>query len=494
MKYLIYARVSPKGSSWDGTETSIQMQIDYCREYIKFHGGEVFAVITDEFYSGKDTARPGFSQIMEQLRAGNAGWDTLIVYKLSRMSRNLRDGAEIFATLFEQGKGFISATEHLDFSTPSGRAMLGVMQVFNQFEREQTAENIRNKMVSIAARGMWPTGNPPFGYKRGARKDNKLYIDPRKAQIVKDIFEMYATEKYNTVDILNKYRGTIGKSSLFTMLRNRTYLGKIIYAGHEFEGQHDAIVPESLFNIVQSLIPENPKSSRPKAQKYSYLLTGLLKCHCGCSMSPASAKGGRYHYYVCGDIACKTRVKAEKIEDAVLDQLEKYRSDDALLDRMERKLIKAKEEFLSHARPEMEEAISARREATLERDKIYKVILSMNALNDAGFLNDKLNYLTKEINRLTAKIEMLGEQTKDTSVYDDIQQELYVMRNTAKLLTEARTHNDRIGLRKIILTHIARIENIGENHYRIEPSASSSKCKEWWSMANLAELLRVRVA
>ena len=494
MKYLIYARVSPKGSSWDGTETSIQMQIDYCREYIKFHGGEVFAVITDEFYSGKDTARPGFSQIMEQLHAGNANWDTLIVYKLSRMSRNLRDGAEIFATLFEQGKGFISATEHLDFSTPSGRAMLGVMQVFNQFEREQTAENIRNKMVSIAARGMWPTGNPPFGYKRGARKDNKLYIDPRKAQIVKDIFEMYATEKYNTVDILNKYRGTIGKSSLFTMLRNRTYLGKIIYAGHEFEGQHDAIVPESLFNIVQSLIPENPKSSRPKAQKYSYLLTGLLKCHCGCSMSPASAKGGRYHYYVCGDIACKTRVKAEKIEDAVLDQLEKYRSDDALLDRMERKLIKAKEEFLSHARPEMEEAISARREATLERDKIYKVILSMNALNDAGFLNDKLNYLTKEINRLTAKIEMLGEQTKDTSVYDDIQQELYVMRNTAKLLTEARTHNDRIGLRKIILTHIARIENIGENHYRIEPSASSSKCKEWWSMANLAELLRVRVA
>lgn len=178
-------------------------------------------------------------------------------------------------------------------------------------------------------------------------------------------------------------------------------------------------------------------------------------------------------------------MKAEKIEDAVLDQLEKYRSDDALLDRMERKLIKAKEEFLSHARPEMEEAISARREATLERDKIYKVILSMNALNDAGFLNDKLNYLTKEINRLTAKIEMLGEQTKDTSVYDDIQQELYVMRNTAKLLTEARTHNDRIGLRKIILTHIARIENIGENHYRIEPSASSSKCKEWWSISDL---------
>ena len=484
MKYLIYARVSPKGSSWDGNETSIQMQIDYCREYIKFHGGEVFAEIADEFYSGKNTLRPGFSQIMDQLRSGNAEWDTLIVYKLSRMSRNLRDGAEIFATLFEQGKGFISATEHLDFSTPSGRAMLGVMQVFNQFEREQTAENIRNKMLSIAARGMWPTGNPPFGYKRGARKDNKLYIDPRRAQIVRDVFEMYVSEKYNTIDILNKYRGIIGKSSLFTMLRNRIYLGKLVYAGHEFEGLHEPIVSESLFNMVQSMIPETQKSSRPKAQKYPYLLTGILRCHCGCSMSPASAKSGKYHYYVCGDIACKARVKAETIEQAVLNQLEKYRSDDALLDRMEKKLIMARDEFISRARPEMEEAISARREATLERNKIYKLILSMNTLNDAGFLNDKLNYLTKEINRLSAKIEMLREQTDDTSAYDDIQRELYVMRNTSKLLAEARTHNDRIGLRKIILTHISKIENIGENHYRIEPSASSSKCKEWWSISD----------
>lgn len=235
-----------------------------------------------------------------------------------------------------------------------------------------------------------------------------------------------------------------------------------------------------LFDAVQSLIPENIKSSRPKAQKYSYLLTGLLKCHCGCSMSPASAKGGRYHYYVCGDINCRTRVKAEKIEAAVLDQLARYRSDDALLDRMEQKLIKAKEEFLSQARPEMEEAISARREATLERDKVYKVILTMNTLNDAGFLNDKLNSLTREIDRLTAKIDMLNEQTKDTSIYDDIHQELYVMRNTAKLLTEARAHDDRVGLRKMVLTHISKIENIGENRYRIEPSASSSNCKEWW--------------
>ena len=485
MKYLIYARVSPKGSSWDGTETSIRMQIDYCREYVNFHGGEVVGEVSDEFFSGKNTLRPGFSRIIEELRAGTAQWDTLIVYKLSRMSRNLRDGAEIFATLFEQGKGFVSATEHLDFSTPSGRAMLGVMQVFNQFEREQTAENIRNKMINIAANGMWPTGNPPFGYKRGGKKDNKLYVDSRKAQIVKDIFEMYASEKYQTMDILSKYRGVIGKTALFTILRNRTYLGKIIYAGHEFDGKHDAIISESLFDTVQSMIPTTLKSSRPKAQKYSYLLTGLLKCHCGCSMSPASAKGGKYHYYVCSDSSCKNRVKAEKIEDAVLDQLEKYRSDEKLLNSMERKLLEARDQFLSRTRPELEEALNARTEATQERNRIYNVILSLDNLNEAGFLNNKLNDLTREIERLTARIEMLKSQGNDTSIFDDIQRELEIMRNTGKLLAESRSNFDRTGLRKLVLAHISRIDHVGENQYRIEPSASSSKCNEWWSIADL---------
>ena len=64
--------------------------------------------------------------------------------------------------------------------------MLSIFQAFNQFEREQTAENTRNRMISIAAAGGWPAGNPPFGYKRGAKHDNILKIDPRNSQIVKE--------------------------------------------------------------------------------------------------------------------------------------------------------------------------------------------------------------------------------------------------------------------------------------------------------------------
>ena len=122
MKYLIYARVSPRGSDFEG-ETSIPMQINYCREYVRFHGGEVAGILSDEFYSGKDTNRPAFRTILDELEAGSGDWDTLIVYKLSRMTRSLRDGADIFEKLFQHGRGFVSATENLDFSSPAGRAM-----------------------------------------------------------------------------------------------------------------------------------------------------------------------------------------------------------------------------------------------------------------------------------------------------------------------------------------------------------------------------------
>lgn len=122
---------------------------------------------------------------------------------------------------------------------------------------------------------------------------------------------------------------------------------------------------------------------------------------------------------------------------------------------------------------------------SLDSREQFKKTGKLENLNEAGFLNDKLNYLTREIERLTARIEMLKTQGSDTSIFDDIQRELEIMRNTGSLLAEARSNLDRTGLRKLVLAHISHIEHVGENRYRIEPSASSSKCNEWWSIADL---------
>jgi len=129
--------------------------------------------------------------------------------------------------------------------------------------------------MSIASKGLWPVGLPPFGYKRGEAGDNTLYIEPRRAEIVKDIFEMYASSKYTSAEILNKYK-ELTRSQLARMLTNRMYLGLIVYDGHEFPGKHPALITEDLFEKVQTKRAPLNRRIRPKAQKYPYLLAGLL--------------------------------------------------------------------------------------------------------------------------------------------------------------------------------------------------------------------------
>ena len=99
-------------------------------------------------------------------------------------------------------------------------------------------------MMSIAARGEWPAGYPPYGYKRGAHKDNVLHVDERKAVIVRDIFELYASDKHTTREIVHKYKNELSKSKVLSLLRNPTYIGKIYYAGSIFNGK--SIAPESV--------------------------------------------------------------------------------------------------------------------------------------------------------------------------------------------------------------------------------------------------------
>lgn len=164
------------------------MQIQACKKFIN---GESCEVIKDEFYTAKDNKRPGLQRILENLKAGTAEWDALIVYKLDRLTRSLLDGGQIFELLRNNNKGFISVTENLDFSSCMGRAMLGIINIFAQLEREQLGERTRDKMMSIAANGEYAPGLCPYGYKRAAPHSNTLAIDERKAEHVRDMYQSY---------------------------------------------------------------------------------------------------------------------------------------------------------------------------------------------------------------------------------------------------------------------------------------------------------------
>ncbi len=486
MKYLIYARVSPRGSDFEG-ETSIQMQIDMCRKHIESAGDEVISVVSDEFYSGKTLNRPGMNQILAELRSGKAQWQAICFYKMSRLSRSQRDSVNFLAELADHGKGFLSITEKYDYSTPIGRAMLGVMQVINQLEREQTSENTRNKMISIAARGLCPYGNPPHGYKRGEKGDNRLYLDPRRAEEVRDIFEMYASPNYTMQDIQRRYR-CLCKQSILNILRNQTYLGKIVYAGQVYPGQHPAIISEELFRRVQEMLPRagEGEKPRPKARRRQYLLSGLLRCRCGRYMSPASAKSGSYFYYECtDDLNCKNRVRAEQIEEEALNQLRNLRH------RIDYRIIRAglaeverrHQDYVNSLRPELDNCREALRQAKAERERIVEVILS-GRLSDANaaLFNARLETASREVDRLTERLTVLEGECRSAG-YDperalEFIREIETLADVLKYIPE-----DYEKQRRILVTHIKQIAEQPDGSFRFyfnfEPQSSSTNRQEW---------------
>lgn len=479
MKYLVYARVSPRGNT--EKETSIAMQIDMCKHYIKEQGGEIVDVVFDEFYSGKNTERPGMREILASLKNGQAQWDTIVVYKLSRLTRSLRDGSQIFDELFKWGKGFVSITEkNLDFSTPSGRAMLGILHVFNQFEREQTAENTRNKMISIAKKGLWPSGRAPYGYKRGAKGDNKLYIDERKSLKLKNMFEMYVDKKYMTVDIVKKHG--ISKQQLLTILRSKTSLGYIVYGGGEYSGQHEAILDQELFNRAQQILPTRTNGHiRVKSQKYDYILAGIIKCHCGRHMTPESAKSGQYFYYRCTDtINCKSRVNALKVEEKALEKLQALNIDPkvlevALIEIEQRRIEEGKSQL-----PKLYTAQTALRKAKQEQEKVYNLMIADNvAYKNLDFFNKRLEKVNDEITDLEAEIEFLNSlQNNKLDVYglaSKMVQEINYINDIFKKLPK-----DKIVQRQLITTHIKEITAIKNGTFKFEFNfKSSTKWQEW---------------
>lgn len=159
MNYIIYTRVSPKGSDFSG-DTSCKLQEEKCREYVRLKGGEVAGVVTDELFSGGSMDRPGFQKILLDVKMDAAPWETLIVFRMDRLTRSQLDQLIIFKTFAEHNKGIVSATEPgFDWSTPTGRCQLGVIASVNQYQREVNAENSRHKMIQIASQGYGRSGS-----------------------------------------------------------------------------------------------------------------------------------------------------------------------------------------------------------------------------------------------------------------------------------------------------------------------------------------------
>ena len=348
----IRCAIYTRKSSEEGLEqsfNSFDAQREACEAYIVSQRHEGWDMIPTKYddggFSGGNMERPALKRLLEDIAAKRV--DNVVVYKVDRLTRPLADFAKIVEQFDKQGISFVSVTQQFNTTTSMGRLTLNVLLSFAQFEREVTGERIRDKIAASKRKGMWMGGVVPLGYDL---HDRHLVLNPAEADQVKDIYETYLRLGCVTKLKLHLEKGGVcskkrtsrtgrtsggavhSRGSLYQMLHNRIYLGKIVHKGTSFPGQHPAIIDQKLWDQVQAQFKSNLQAprKRPRVTEQS-LLMGLLYDEKDNQFTPSHAnkKGRRYRYYVSQAVIknarkrCSgpVRIPAVEIEELVISQL-----------------------------------------------------------------------------------------------------------------------------------------------------------------------------
>ena len=353
----IYSRKSTE----DGLEqefNSLDAQGEACSAYILSQAGEgweeIDTLYSDGGVSGGHMERPGLKALLQDVEDGKV--DIIVVYKVDRLTRSLADFAKLVEIFDQHGVSFVSVTQAFNTTNSMGRLTLNVLLSFAQFEREVTAERIRDKIAASKKKGKWMGGLVPLGYDA---LDKKLVINTDEAEAVGYIFKTY--QQLGTVTALTSNlskRGYVTKrrvskkgnqsgsmpysrGHLYQLLSNPVYIGKTRHKEKIFEGEHEPIIDLHLWEAVQAQLKSNaPIRKRDGNQSSGQLLTGLLYDAQGDRLGPSSHKknGKRYSYYISrrllkGELDDGTgwRLPAKTIETHVLTCLSKLLTDQAAL-------------------------------------------------------------------------------------------------------------------------------------------------------------------
>lgn len=335
---------------------SIELQRRSCEDWAKRNGWQVVKHFIDEARSGKDAERrPAFQRMISEAIAPNPPFQGVVVYKSDRFARNREDAIKYKALLRRSGITFFSATEPIGSGDITEVLLESVLDGISEFYSLQLAQRTMAGMAEAARHG-WVIGKAPYGYRlapvktdRGMKK--RLEIEPSKAKWVRRIFELYLTGKgvYAIREELAKTGGRFSQNFILQAIRNEKYCGHMTFgkkmaAGSkhkDFEpvrvkNTHDPIVPEKVWQRANELLEARMPANRSSFVLSDYILSGILKCHCGATMVGQSSHGRseRVRYYRCnaaarlGEKACgQGRINADYLEDLVLAKIKEYLTD-----------------------------------------------------------------------------------------------------------------------------------------------------------------------
>jgi DNA invertase Pin-like site-specific DNA recombinase len=351
VRCAIYTRKS----SEEGLEqefNSLQAQREACEAFINSQRHEGWVCLRagydDGGFSGATIDRPALQRLLADITAGRV--DTVVVYKIDRLTRSLTDFAKIVEILDTRGASFVSVTQQFNTTTSMGRLTLNVLLSFAQFEREVIGERIRDKIAASKQKGMWMGGVPPLGYQA---QDRKLIIVNSEAELVRSIFRRYTElgsvrllkDELEARSIQSRLRTSaagrisggkpFARGALYLILQNRIYRGEIVHKEQSHPGEHTPIIDQPLWDAVQAQLASNAAERNASVRHCQpSLLAGMLFDGDGNRMTPSHAvkKDTRYRYYVSRSLITKDRtdesaglrIPAAEIEPLVSSRVHRW--------------------------------------------------------------------------------------------------------------------------------------------------------------------------
>jgi site-specific DNA recombinase len=338
----IYTRKSSE-EGLDMSFNSLDAQRAACEAYVlsQLHEGwtTIPIMYDDGGFSGGNMERPGLKRLLAAISAGQV--DTVVVYKVDRLTRSLADFAKIVETFDSKGITFVSVTQQFNTTSSMGRLTLNVLLSFAQFEREVTGERIRDKVAASKKKGIWMGGKVPLGYDLGHRE---LIVNPEEAVQVREIFRQYLrlgsvltlAEHLRVSGIRSKQwtsrkgatsgGAVFSRGSLYYLLASPIYIGKIIHKEKVHDGLHEAIIDQKTWDATRVMMKSHePNRNGPPSSDSQRFLRGLLYLPDGRRLGPTHATKGsrRYSYYFAAkDVASHAdavRLPALELERRVVE-------------------------------------------------------------------------------------------------------------------------------------------------------------------------------
>lgn len=414
----IYIRVSTREQAEEGY--SIGEQQERLIKYAEAMGWTIVKVYIDPGQSGATMDRPALQEMIANIKEV----DIVLVDKLDRLSRSLYDTLYMIQKVFgEQDVSFVSRNEAFDTSTSFGRAMVGILAVFAELERERIKERMADGRNGRAKEGKWH-GQPPTGYDYD-KESGVLQINAYEAIQIREAFDL-AAQRVPLLEIVKGFHekgyrtktGTWRVESLRGILASRAYIGEVKHRGEWFPGLHTPLIDLELFDAVQAILAERSKANEKykPGKRYASPLGGLIWCkHCGAKYQWRSGKERSYY-------ACLSRSRCDpklvKDPNCKNKNYRDFRLEKIIYDEI--RLLKSEPKYVEQLRTSVD---TTEKQAVIEA-RIKALSSQISKLMDLYSLTDmpmeevsaKVTPLAEEKKALTAELQTLQAEVQEVSV------------------------------------------------------------------------------